>query len=324
MLKKAKANVTSAPTVSAPSSAATGAAAPKKSRRPSATMAVVKIVARTIPPSSAWCSWAALATSPVIPIRTAGPPSRRASAAARSAASTTATLRETSSAGKRVRATTSCSRPSPERIGAGCSGPRPRGVHLPLERAQALADRRRSACRPRRRPATRRAGSAAPSAPPARRARRRARRSAPADSGAPRRTDRGRRCRSRRRGAGSGGSARRRSRTSSAAARRRAGVVRFDRHDDRPEHLRPRLQRVEVAHRLGRGWQQVRQVAVKRQVGGDRRRDRPHHQRARQDRPAPPRGPARPAQPRSPPPSARMGDPHAGRARRGCWRSPGP
>ena len=53
MLRNAKAKVTSAPTVSTPSSAATGAAAPKNSSRPSATIAVVKMVARTIPPSSA-------------------------------------------------------------------------------------------------------------------------------------------------------------------------------------------------------------------------------------------------------------------------------
>jgi hypothetical protein len=74
-----------------------------------------------------------------------------------------------------------------------------------------------------------------------------------------------------------------------------AGVFRFDRHDDRPEHLGARLQRVQIAHRLGLRRQQVRHVAVQGQPRRDRRRHDADQQRPPEDRRPPPRGPARPA-----------------------------
>ena len=73
------------------------------------------------------------------------------------------------------------------------------------------------------------------------------------------------------------------------------GVLRFDRDDDRPEHLGARFQRVQVAHGQRLRRQQVRHVAPQRQARRDRRRhDRGQEGRPEDRRPVA-RGPARPA-----------------------------
>ena len=294
--RRANANVASAPSASAPSSAPTAALDAKNSSIPIATITTVNTVDRSMPPSSARCSAAVVDDVAR---------DTDAHAGAARAARLVGRALDRGQDGRVARHLAAReARPHDDDLQAPVlrhqrrrvRRARLRRVQLPLQVTQAIAQRRTVRRRAARAFVQRHEQRIEP---------RLALRQLVADRG----EVRGRRQqvpvfpreailrRAVRADTDHGAGGKRRQPIAHEAGGRRAprGVLRFDRDDDRPEHLGARFQRVQVAHGQRLRRQQVRHVAPQRQA----RRDRRRHDRGQEGRPEDRGpvacGPARPA-----------------------------